>query len=266
MKRAVIFIALILLCSSFVLASTCPPSLPKTYYGNVYYDGTILLGDYEIRAVMGEDTVGIGVVSGGNYEVDVSPCTGTTGVVKFYINGIGTNEDGSYNGMDDWGKTVNLNLSVNELPPTENTCGDGDIQPGEECDGTNFGAVTDCGDGWTGSISCSTSCQIDYSSCVVEVPEPVSPPSSGGGGGGGDGGSSSSSGTPVSPNDEGIIDLANNETEEDKEAQDTNQNAGTGTGAVIGFFRTGKGIGLLFGIAIMIAATLVLIVQKRKAK
>ena len=68
MKRVMIFIVLVLLCISFVFASNCPPSLPKTYYGEIFYGGDVLSEDYVIRAVIGIDVVGIGVVSGGNYE------------------------------------------------------------------------------------------------------------------------------------------------------------------------------------------------------
>ena len=99
MRKEVVFIFAMLLLISFVSASNCPPSLPKTYYGEVSYEGAVLIDDYEIRAVIGIDTVGIGAVSGGNYEIDVSPCMGATGDVKFYINGIKTNEEGSYIGM-----------------------------------------------------------------------------------------------------------------------------------------------------------------------
>ena len=169
MGRVIIFIALLLLCSSFVLASNCPPSLPKTYSGDVYYGGSILDGDYEIRAVIGEDTIGIGEVFGGTYEIDISPCAGVTGTVYFYINGIGTEEEGIYNGMEDWGVNEELNLTTIDEPPVGETCGDGTIQLGEECDGENLAgrALDECGEGWTGTISCSSSCQIDYSNCVV---------------------------------------------------------------------------------------------------
>ena len=95
MKKVIMFAALLLLCSSFVIAANCPPSYPKLYFGQVLYEGEVVSGNYEIRAVMDDVVVGIGDVIVGDYEIDVSPCAGTTGVVRFYINGIATEEDGS---------------------------------------------------------------------------------------------------------------------------------------------------------------------------
>jgi hypothetical protein len=270
MKKILLFLGLVLLISSLIIAANCPPSLPKTYSGQVSFGDDILSGNYEIRAVIGSDTVGITDVSTGNYEIDISPCFGETGIVKFYINGIGTNEDGNYNGEDDWGINENLDLTVNEMPPGSLTCGDDAIQLGEECDGNNLAGrdVGDCGDGWEGTISCSSTCQIDYSACVVETPTETNPPSSPGGGGGGGGGSSggSSSSTPTLPNDDGVIVL--DENEEDKiqnlEKETEEQNVGTGLGAVIGFVKSNRGIGLISGLVVLVLAGIVLFARKGK--
>jgi len=43
------------------------------------------------------------------------------------------------------------------------TCGNGVLDPGEECDGANLGGAT-CG-GCTGQPSCNTGCRIDFLSC-----------------------------------------------------------------------------------------------------
>lgn len=61
-------------------------------------------------------------------------------------------------------------LSVVAAP----TCGDGNIDAGEECDGTNFGTATcasEVGAGSRGSLSCDpVTCQIDTSACTAPTP------------------------------------------------------------------------------------------------
>lgn len=51
-------------------------------------------------------------------------------------------------------------------------CGDGDINPGEQCDGSALGGQTCVGLGYTaGTLSCNGSCQLDESACIsVENP------------------------------------------------------------------------------------------------
>lgn len=224
MKKIISLLFLFLAFSVLVSAANCPPSIPKTYSGSVLSNGSALLGSFEIRAVMSDDTVGIGDVTNGQYSVDVSPCSGTTGEVVFSINGIQTTQKGNYNGMDDWGKEVNLNLSVSTTPSTSETCGDLAIQLGEECDGANLAGrnANDCEEGFTGTISCGSNCLIDYSSCnpialfcgdaVCNNGETCSScavdcgncQSSGGGGGGGSS-SASSSTTTITPQGIGTI-------------------------------------------------------------
>jgi len=53
----------------------------------------------------------------------------------------------------------------------ECVCGDGSIDEGEECDGTNFGAKT-CsdyvGEGATGNLVCNAQCKIETTACVAK--------------------------------------------------------------------------------------------------
>lgn len=57
----------------------------------------------------------------------------------------------------------NTSNCTNEPPPL---CGNGDIDSGEECDGSNFGGSSCSTYGYSsGNLSCSASCQIDVSSC-----------------------------------------------------------------------------------------------------
>lgn len=192
-----ILLGLILFCSVFVIAANCPPSLPKTYIGNVSYNGNLLLGDFSVRAKIGDDAVGMQDLVDGTYEVDVAPCSGTTGQIIFFINGVQAIQQGSYNGAEDWGKEIILDLTLNSMPSEGNLCGDSVIDLGEECDGINLAgrSTTDCGEGWTGIISCSSTCQIDYSNCDIVA---TSNPSS-------SSGSSSSSSRSSSDSKEGTI-------------------------------------------------------------
>ena len=106
--------------------------------------------------------------------------------------------------------------------------------------------------------------ELDFTSSLTKPGSSSGSSSSSGGSGGGGGGGSST--TPTLPNEEGIIDLGNGGNNEDNDAPINGENIGTGTGAVIGFFKSGKGIGLIFGLVIVILSGIILIVQKRKIK
>ncbi|XP_062518438.1 collagen alpha-1(XI) chain-like isoform X2 [Corticium candelabrum] len=58
--------------------------------------------------------------------------------------------------------------SVSGSSSSETKCGDGEVQPGEECDGRNFGGQT-CqdlhGETSLGELICSSNCHIDMSRC-----------------------------------------------------------------------------------------------------
>src|SRR3989338_10019043 len=75
---------------------------------------------------------------------------------------------------------VNLQVTIN------GTCGNGTIDSGEECDGSNLNGKSCSTQGFSGgTLSCNTNCTLNTSACT----------SSGGGGGGG-GGSFSPPSTP----------------------------------------------------------------------
>jgi len=249
-------IGLILLCG-FAFAQNCPPSLPKTYYGSVLYDGSILSGLYEVRAVMGSYTIGIGEVSEGEYLVDISPCYGSTGIIYFYVNGIKTIEQGVYSGESDWGVGEELELTINEMPPVQNTCGDGIIQSGEECDGTNLAgrSVNDCTpSGWEGTISCNSQCKIDYSDCVYsrETDEDED-----------DDEENSEKKKLISDENKEII-----KEKIDNTLSVISEKVGSITGATVGFAKTGKGsLAISSGIlSFILFVLLIVLLQKNKLK
>ena len=175
MKKSYFILVLLILMVGTVFATNCPPSIPKVYSGEAFYEDGIfdnLLDDaeYPLRAMMGNDLIGYGSVLGGEYSIKISPCFGSTGDVAFVINGIEATPLGEYAGQEDWGiEESNFRLLFNPKPPKNDTCGDSSIQLGEECDGINLGgrSTGDCGTGWTGTISCSASCEIDYSGCSM---------------------------------------------------------------------------------------------------
>ena len=50
---------------------------------------------------------------------------------------------------------------------TSSSCGDGVLQPGEECDGMNLGGMTCQALGFgSGALACSSDCTFDTSGCT----------------------------------------------------------------------------------------------------
>jgi len=274
-KRAFLTIFLLVLLTGFVIALNCPPSLPKIYSGQAYYKtgilglgGEELLDNYEypLRAVMNGEIVGEGTVIGGDYSIKIIPCSGASGEIIFVINGVKADTKGSYEGQDDWGKIEELNLIFSSEPPHEDTCGDNAIQLGEECDGINFGAINSCGDGWTGTISCTSACKISYVNCtyagcgdtICNNGETCSTCSSdcgacptGGdtGGGSSDSGGSNKKTTPSSPGNlistSGDSNKVSELSIDELNEKDGQQKAGITGQSILDFAKSGIGIGAI---------------------
>lgn len=291
--------------TSLVVATSCsgkPESIPKTYSGEAY-DGSGLLNsklddaEYPLRAWIGNDLVGYGSVIDGEYSIKILPCWGESGDIIFIINGIEANQKGTYLGKEDWGENESLDLVFNPKPPKNNTCGDNSIQLGEECDGINLGRrdPNSCGEGWAGTISCSSTCEIDYSSCTYtgycgdgienngetcsSCPADVgacqssggSSGGSGGGssGGGGGGGSSSSTTTIINIADgsgsNGIVNDTIGLSEENNETSTDSEGKKGITGLVVGDFVKTTGGKISIAVLALIILGLIFVSVKKKS-
>lgn len=66
-----------------------------------------------------------------------------------------------------------LDYSACEAAPIPETCGNGELDEGEACDGELIPETVSCvdakGEGATGDVACSDSCQLDYSACEAAV-------------------------------------------------------------------------------------------------
>jgi cysteine-rich repeat protein len=65
--------------------------------------------------------------------------------------------------------TTNCPADCPAVPPAN--CGNGTINTGEECDGSNLNSKTCIGDGYAGgTLSCASDCELDYSACTGAAP------------------------------------------------------------------------------------------------
>lgn len=162
MKKTIIIFAVVLLNIMFVYAQ-CPPSIPITFTGSILHNGKIISEDYKIIASIG-GRENLGSVTNGEYLIDVSSCYGvSSGTIEFWINGVKATKEPNYKGEEDWGKEINLDLTFDEIPPTENPCGDGIADPWEVCDTNDFRGLTCSNYGFdSGNLSCSDFCTLIY--------------------------------------------------------------------------------------------------------
>jgi hypothetical protein len=266
MRKEIILILLLILSMSFVLAvPDCPLSIPKTYYGTVFYKGNLLSGTYQITAKIGNDFAGSTNLTNGNYEIDISPCYGITGEVNFYIGDIKTNENGIYT-SDDYGKRENLTLTINQLPTGSIVCGDGIKTSNEVCDKNDFGTLTCSNYGFnSGSLRCSSSCDYIYTDNCYNS---RSGSSSSGGGGGGGGGSSESGVVPITPTSTGMSTQTSSEGNKtinltsEKNQKPTSSGI---TGGVIGnFVKSGGGIATILVLTTIVVLSIAITSMKKK--
>lgn len=165
MKKLIIFLFLLTMLSSIVYAD-CPPSVPVIYKGDVLYNGKIISGNFNLSAFIGEKG-NLGIVNNGKYQIEISSCYGVnSGNIIFYVNSIQANEMPLYRGQEDWGKEITMDLTLNSLPSTDSLCGNGKIDAGEVCDGSNFSGLSCSSYGYnSGTLACSSCINIIISGC-----------------------------------------------------------------------------------------------------
>jgi len=283
MKREILFTLLFLILIGLVFADHFLP--PHVFGGNIEYSEDI--ENCEITAnFRGNDIGVVGYVEENNkYEAEIFT-NGEGGEVIFYIGAIE-----AYPAVEaeefEPGRYTPVDLTIND-DPVCGSCGNGVLNAGEECDGNDWGDVNDCFDlGGEGDIGCSQSCTFvgcifppeescgdgtcngleTCSSCSADCgacssnnnPGGSGGGNNGGGGGGGGGGSNNNQNTVE------FESLGNNGDNPNENINlQTNENPAPVTGGIIGFAKTGTGIGLIIAIVIVIAGIFVMVVRKRK--
>jgi hypothetical protein len=283
MKKQIIPLIILfglILSLNFALADPNPPGgPPKIFSGSVYVNGALLNdGSYTLTAWIGSSAVAQTTVSNGKYSNLQVSTSNNYGTITFVVNGVQANEVSSWNNdkTSDWGQKVTLNLNLSSKPPKSALCGNGPVDLGEECDGLNLAGRTSCGSGWTGTISCSSTCVIEYSNCtkVQETTTTSSSSSSGGSSSGGSssGGSSPSKSSSSSSSSSSSGGKSNSNTSSNLSVEKLNEEKTTSTNFFTGFItgvgdfaKTGLGMGVLVGVFI-IAGTAVFFTVKRKGK
>lgn len=247
------FFALTFIISFIALASSQGGS-PKYYY---YYVGYVdypekpefnLIG-IEITARLNSRDLGVvGYIdvdefgNEGYYEAEIGR---ENGEITFYVGGVEAEPRFNQIVDSEFFKTIDLNLTIHS-DPSRGLCGNGVINPGEECDGDNFGFF---GDGVgqcqnydsiyeSGDLLCSEECKISASQCVLKSDDGSDDGSgssggdggSGGGGGSGRGGGGSSGGgffNRNSQNNEIVFLGDENKTNEEEKTQDQQETGET---------------------------------------
>lgn len=270
-KGMILFLLLILSISSVFAATSCPPGIPKTYYGIVQFNNTLLTGNYEISAPVSQDSVDIGNVTNGHYSIDISPCYGSSiSNFSFYVGRVQANQLGFYAGTNDWGVQQNLNLTLDTMPVTSSTCEDGIKDPWEACDTNDYGGLTCSSYGFnSGILRCSNLCNQIYIDNCQSLNNNGGNNGGGNSGGGGGGGGGSPSGSPSSgistttPLNSAISTSIPNESTKNIDLTGNNIPPGIGL-SILDFAKSGAGL-TIGGIFIVILLVIGVIVLKKRS-
>jgi len=230
---------LVLLISFSIFVLAIPP-IPHAFEGNVYYsDGITLIGEgYIITAMIGDFEISADIING-KYDLMVESDGGT---IEFYISEQ-TEAIGNYpfasSHITELDFTTEL---VNPVP--EPSCGDSICNNEETCS------------------TCSEDCGV----CRTYDDDDDN--------GGSPGGGSPSGGSPTTTTSEDgqiIITAIDETSDEENETIDLiyNENQetiGPGiTGEVIGFVKSGVGMGLIFAVLVLIVGIGVVTLRKKKS-
>ena len=259
MKKIVLIFSLILL-TSFVVAVSVQLS---------EFQGTVNVPDgYTVTAGISENNMPYGTtVKDETYNIIIM-CDNED-VIYFRINGKLADETGicePYNV-----EPINVDLTVDFAPEDyAPACGNGIIEPGEQCEENNFAEMT-CQDfGYDmGDLKC-VNCQRDLSDCSYDSPEDDDDtPDNTGGNDNGDrpGGGTT---TVVATSEDGLttisaVDDVQDDGTIDLISDESQETIGSGiTGGVIGFVKSGVGMGLTFAVLLLIVGIGVMAFRKKK--
>ncbi len=269
MKRQIILLICLILLTGTVLAV---PSIPHAFRGDAKYtNGQNIPDGYIVTAKLDNQPISTSsVIKDGEYGYNdpllVSDIIGDGKKVYFYINGkLVENEPVNFI----IGEVTNLDLTVKSPPSDFDGCGDGYCDTNEnECSYCLVDcSINDCmGDGRCDAEigeNCLTSTQ-DCGSCQTEDNSNDNTDGNNNGGGGGGGTSSSKDGL-ITITAAGTTN-ASDEQDDILSIESLNQEAtGPGiTGGVIGFVKSGAGMGLIFAVLLLIVGIGVMTFRKKK--
>lgn len=258
---SIIFVLILLINLSFLAAM----SYPHAFHGTVTIkDGQNPTGQTLIGMINGVAT-GSCVILNGEYDLVIEDNIGNGGEIEFYIGYEKAEEISEFVTFE----VTELNLTFDLIPLDFGDCGNHDCEANECSTCPIDCGIAECIGNGICDIEMGETCSTYPEDCGV-CPVPSSGGSSGGGGGGSSGGSSGGgSSSIISTTNENTstsvdevikgIQTLNEETTQKK------LDSGM-TGAVIGFVKSIKGIGLGFAVVLLVAGTVVFITQKKKGK
>lgn len=145
-------------------ASTPNNTLYSNLSGNIIRDDGFIPLSIEIAKILSTDTLDVDNATGDfSSEIEIPETTGGYIIIARYMTA-----------LDEYNATALITVGP--------YCGNGNLDPGEECDITTAAICSDYGYS-QGSASCTASCTIDTSGCS----NPSAPSGGGGGGNGGNG-------------------------------------------------------------------------------
>ncbi len=292
--RKVIILLTIILTAGLICALELPPE-PMAFYGSVTYtNGTAIPNGYYLTAKIGTTISGECEIINSDYGKNSNTCIviNPSGehIVEFYL---GDEKLGEHAFQSK--EIINLDFTVDSLPtnftplsndicePEKGECsynildcdasktdicaGNGvcDIAIGETCKFTpqDCGACPECGDGICNNNETCSTCPADCGSCSSGG---NSGGGRGGGSGGGGGGSTKTTTTTTTTTD--TSSSGNNNKNESIDLNSTESQQTTNpsiTGAVIGFVKSGVGIGVIAGLVFVLAGIGVVAKIKKKS-
>ncbi len=270
MNKLIFLLASLILLIGIVNAA---PPLPCAFYGEVTLNNDSLPNGYFLTAKINDVVSGECAVVNGKYGYGDDSC-----VLVYYEDNlkidfyIGSTKIGEGQFIDK--AITNLDFSLDALPDYSGNSANGVCEIGlGEC----YFNILDCGVEQTNVCATNGVCDSLIGETCSNAPQdcgvcPSTPSSSGGGGSGDSGGSSSGggggSGTTfysTQSNDGGTGDELLSTTNLGETEKQENIGAGI-TGGVVGFMKSGLGLGLIIGILIILAGIGVVMYKNKSSK